>query len=33
MIKLHDLKSAPGARVGRKRKGRGIGSGLYRKGD
>jgi large subunit ribosomal protein L15 len=28
MIKLHDLKSAPGARVGRKRKGRGIGSGL-----
>lgn len=28
MIKLHDLKSAPGARVGRKRKGRDIGSGL-----
>ncbi|HBG23434.1 MAG: 50S ribosomal protein L15 [Syntrophaceticus sp.] len=28
MTKLHDLKSTPGARVGRKRKGRGIGSGL-----
>lgn len=28
MTKLHDLKSASGARVGRKRKGRGIGSGL-----
>ncbi len=28
MIKLHDLKPAPGSRVGKKRKGRGIGSGL-----
>lgn len=28
MTKLHDLKATPGARVGRKRKGRGIGSGL-----
>jgi large subunit ribosomal protein L15 len=28
MTKLHDLKPTPGARTGKKRKGRGIGSGL-----
>ena len=28
MTKLHDLRPTPGARVGKKRKGRGMGSGM-----